>query len=65
MRVIHKTNFGGCVVAHGTERIAIDGATAKHIVVKAVSADSTANNLPIPVVNTMAVSDEAINRIAA
>ncbi|MCI1833140.1 MAG: ferrous iron transport protein A [Bifidobacterium sp.] len=34
IRVIHKANFGGCVVAHGTERIAIDGATARHIFVQ-------------------------------
>lgn len=34
MRVIHKANFGGRVIAHGMERIAIDGNTARHIVVE-------------------------------
>ncbi|AKV56162.1 ferrous iron transport protein A [Bifidobacterium actinocoloniiforme DSM 22766] len=34
VRVIQKANFGGRVIAHGSERIALDGATAKHIVVK-------------------------------
>ncbi|MDN5978779.1 MAG: ferrous iron transport protein A [Bifidobacterium mongoliense] len=34
MRVIQKANFGGRVVAHGTERIAIDGDTAGHILVE-------------------------------
>ncbi|MDN6017847.1 MAG: ferrous iron transport protein A [Bifidobacterium mongoliense] len=34
MRVIQKANFGGRVVAHGTERIAIDGDTASHILVE-------------------------------
>ncbi|MDN5632856.1 MAG: ferrous iron transport protein A [Bifidobacterium mongoliense] len=34
MRVIQKANFGGRVVAHGTERIAIDGGTASHILVE-------------------------------
>lgn len=33
IRVIQKAMFGGCVVAHGGERIAIDGATARHIFV--------------------------------
>ncbi|WEV74027.1 ferrous iron transport protein A [Bifidobacterium sp. ESL0798] len=33
VRVIQKAMFGGCVVAHGGERIAIDGATARHIFV--------------------------------
>ncbi|KFI80361.1 Ferrous iron transport protein A [Bifidobacterium mongoliense DSM 21395] len=34
MRVIQKANFGGRVVAHGTDRIAIDGDTASHILVE-------------------------------
>ncbi|RBP99028.1 FeoA family protein [Bifidobacterium xylocopae] len=34
IRVIQKANFGGRVVAHGTERIAVDGATARHILVQ-------------------------------
>ncbi len=34
MRVIQKANFGGRVVAHGMERIAIDGETARHIAVE-------------------------------
>ncbi|WEV72441.1 ferrous iron transport protein A [Bifidobacterium sp. ESL0790] len=33
IRVIQKSVFGGCVVAHGGERIAVDGATARHIFV--------------------------------
>lgn len=33
IRVIQKSVFGGCVVAHGSERIAVDGATARHIFV--------------------------------
>ncbi|MCI1713340.1 FeoA family protein [Bifidobacterium tibiigranuli] len=34
MRVIQKAGFGGRVVAHGSERIALDGATAKRILVE-------------------------------
>ncbi|BDR53828.1 hypothetical protein KIM372_17350 [Bombiscardovia nodaiensis] len=34
IRVIQKANFGGRVVAHGSERIALDGATARHIFVQ-------------------------------
>ncbi|MCH4209737.1 FeoA family protein [Bifidobacterium sp.] len=34
MRVIQKAGFGGRVVAHGTERIALDGATARRILVQ-------------------------------
>lgn len=35
VRVIQKSMFGGCIVAHGSERIAVDGDTARHIFVKA------------------------------
>lgn len=34
VRVLHKANFGGCVIAHGMERIALDGDTAKKIFVE-------------------------------
>lgn len=34
VRVIHKANFGGCVVARGMERIALDGDTAHRIFVE-------------------------------
>ncbi|XOQ63415.1 MAG: hypothetical protein ACFWT0_02135 [Bifidobacterium crudilactis] len=34
LTVIQKANFGGCVVSHGSERIAVDGATARRILVK-------------------------------
>ena len=33
LRVIQKTSFGGCVLAKGRERMALDGATARHILV--------------------------------
>lgn len=32
--VIQKANFGGCVISHGFERIAVDGSTANHIQVR-------------------------------
>ncbi|MFT8593747.1 MAG: ferrous iron transport protein A [Bifidobacterium sp.] len=32
--VIQKTNFGGRVVSHGFDRIAVDGSTATHILVR-------------------------------
>ncbi|SCC80329.1 FeoA family protein [Bifidobacterium commune] len=33
IRVIQKAVFGGCVVVHSGERIAVDGGTARHIFV--------------------------------
>ncbi|KFI81108.1 FeoA family protein [Bifidobacterium psychraerophilum] len=32
--VIQKANFGGCVISHGSERIAVDGSTARRILVR-------------------------------
>ena len=35
MRVMQKTSFGGCVLASGRERMALDGDTARRILVNA------------------------------
>ena len=35
MRLIQRTSFGGCVLASGRERMALDGATASRILVDA------------------------------
>ena len=35
VRVIQRTNFGGCVLASGSERIALDGSTARCILADA------------------------------
>ena len=35
IRVLQKTSFGGRVLAHGRDRMAVDGDTVSHIVVSA------------------------------